>query len=198
MPPVSGIYDSDYVQASCKVRENLSIWTSGKWKHYHVEMIEPFPAGPDNQVDMVALAGLTALPASGTIAKRVVAALQLNDTEMLHLRWCPIDFVAGRLWEQAGQTKFATARTHPRVDPFTVNFDPFFSSTTFWIVGSNRDMNLETLNPIAVAIPAARFQFWGLRYILTEYTKLAGVSDTKEVMAAIGPTTWLPGEYRAV
>lgn len=198
MQGATGIYSNEYIQPVCKIKENMSVWTGGKWHHYHAEMIEPFPAGPDNQIDMIGLAGATVLAANATLAKQVVAALQLNLGEMLHLRWAPIDFVEGRLWEQSGQTKFATARTHPRVDPFTVNYDPYFISTTFWILGSNRDMNLEVINPLAVAIPAARFQFWGLRYILTEYEKLAGVGDVKEVQAAIGPTVWIPAEYRQV
>jgi len=196
MAIISGIYDAAPIQQICKIMENISVWTVSKWYHFKVEMIEPFPPGQSNLVDMVAVTGGVSIAANGTLNKTVVTALQLNDFELLHLRFCPIDFVEGRLWEQAGQGKFMTSRTHARIDPFTHNFDPYFSTTTFWIVGSNRDMALEVFNPLAVAQPAARFQFWGLKYIIVEHTSLRGVSDPKVIQAAIGQTTWLPAEAR--
>jgi len=196
MPLLSGIYDSEAVQPVCKIKENVSVWTVGKWYHFRVDMIDGFPAGPDNLIDMVNIAGATNIAANGTLAKRLIAALQIDSYELLQLRLDVVDQIEVRVWEQAGQTKNATARTHARVAPHSRTYDPNMSLTTFFIIGSNRDVQIEVFNPNAYALPTARVQFWGLRYLVTEHTTLRGVDDKDKVQAAIGASTWLPAESR--
>ncbi len=203
MGALSGIYDADYIQPVAKVKENLSILTLGNWSHYSIEYIEPVPAGPASIVDMVVVAGQTNIAANGTILKRIVPILQLNDLEMVHHRWTPIDNVEGLIYELSGQAKFNAGNVQSRVDLGVRAYDPFLVSTTFWVLGRNRDMNLECRNPMGYAIPAARFQFFGYRYVLKEIN-LAGIDnavltkmkagDIATVRQLIGPTTWLPAE----
>lgn len=205
MPVLSGIYDSDYIQPVAKVKENLSIMTLGNYSHYIIEYLEPLPPGPASVADMVAIAGATGLAANATINKRIVPILQLNDLEFAHLRWEPLDNVEGVLWELSGQARFNSRNIHSRVDRNSRRYDPSLSLTTFWVLGLNRDMNLECRNPMGYAIPAARFQFFGYRYILKEID-LSGLSsdvkikmkagDIATVRASIGTTTWLPAEGR--
>ena len=215
MPTLSGIYDSYLLQPIAKVKENLSVLTTGVYQHYRVEYLEGMPPGPANVVDMVAQAGLTTLVGGGTITKRIVTILQLNDLEFLHLRWEPLDNVEGVLWELAGQARFNTANIQARVDLGTKLRDPYLSTTTFWILGRSRDMNLEVRNPMARATPTARFMFWGFRHLLSMYylTALAArktpdknrqaqivtalkQGDQDIVRELIGVTTWLPAEGR--
>lgn len=225
MPHLSGIYDSAPIQPIVRIKENMAIWTIGKWQFYTAEYIEPIPPGPATIVDMVTVAGVTTIAAGGTIAKRVVPVLQLNSGEMLQLRWEPLDYVEGVLWELAGQGRFASRNIHARTDPDTHLRDPYLSTTQFWIIELNRDMNLEARNPLGYAIPAARFIFWGIRYLvesldideaISNYLdktspglpsserdslkaglkKSISSGDRQVVSNVIGPITWLPAEGR--
>ena len=182
MPMLSGIYDSQVIQPIVKIRENLAIWSVSKWQHYRVENIEPLPRGSPMLVEMVVASGATTIAAYGTIAKRVVLILQPRELEFLHLRWEPIDDVEGVLWEQAGTGKFAARQVHARVSRDTVVRDPYLVTSTFWVLGRDREMNLEVRNPNPVAIPQARFVFWGYRYMLSVLSTAPAV------------TTYVPAE----
>lgn len=208
MPILSGIYDSDRIQPVARIKENLSVLTSGRWRHWLIDYQEPIPPGPASTVEMITLSGATVLAANATIAKRVVAVLQLNANEFLHLRWEPLDDVEGVLWQLPSQARFSARAIHARVNKLTRLFDPTLASTTFWIIGLDRDMNLEVRNPQAVAIHSARFMFRGYRYLLTEHPNFLsapeddkaklGVGDIETVRRYIGPTTWLPAEGKTV
>ncbi|GAI52389.1 unnamed protein product, partial [marine sediment metagenome] len=81
-----------------------------------------------------------------------------------------------------------------------------------FIMGNQKDMNLEVRNPNPVALPQARFQFFGFRYVIeviipkfpetaTDALKEAvrkklEDGDKETVAQYIGPTTWLPAEGR--
>lgn len=179
---VANLYDNGPICPIAKIKENLSIWTVGKWAHYNIRNIEPLPRSSPMIAEMVTLSGATTIGANGTIAKRVVAILQPRALEFLHLRWEPIDDMEGVLWEQAGSARFVTASVHARVTRFTATRDPYLSTTTFWILGPRRDMTLEVRNPNPVALPLARFIFFGYRYMLELLDKEPQV------------TTWLPAE----
>lgn len=205
MPELSGVYDAYYVQPVVKIKQNLSIWTLGQWRHYRVEYIESMPPSPASEVDMVAQAAATAIAANGTIAKRVVTILQVNDLELLQVRMDPIDNMEGIVWEQSGQAKFNSRNIQSRVDRRTRSWDPTLATTQFWVLGINRDMNLEVRNPMGYAMPTARFIFWGHRFILEEHS-LDGLTDEVKkflrlgvldtVRKFIGETTFIPAEGR--
>lgn len=187
---VGNIYDNGPISLIAKIKENLSIWTVGKWAHYNISNIEPLPRSSPMIAEMVTLAGQTTIAANGTIAKRVVPILQPRELEFLHLRWEPIDDVEGVLWEQAGTARFVTASVHARVSRFTATRDPYLATTTFWVLGRQRDMNLEVRNPNPVPLPLARFIFFGFRYMLTLLAK----AEAEEIEAGRRATTWLPAE----
>lgn len=208
---ISGIYDSGPITPIARIKDNLSIYTAKKYSHYQIAFIEPWPRSSPLRVDMVAFAGATTIAANGTIAKRLVTVLQITDGEMFQVRFEPLDDVEGAVWEQSGTGKFTGRTTHARVDMATCLRDPYLSSTQFFIMGYQRDMNLEVFNPNPVALNQARFQFRGERFVLdpitpdlNKYTdkekndittKLAA-GDKETVAQLIGPTTWLPAEGR--
>lgn len=163
---VANIYDNGPISPIAKIKENLSVFTGGDWSHYRIEYIEPIPRSHPTIIEMVTASGATTIAANGTIAKQVVPILQVQDLEFTHLRWEPIDDMEGVLWELSSQGKFATRSVHARVTRFTSVRDPYLATSTFWILGLNRDMNLEVRNPNPVALPLARFVFFGYRYIL--------------------------------
>ncbi|MDD3494178.1 MAG: hypothetical protein PHZ19_11860 [Candidatus Thermoplasmatota archaeon] len=212
MSEVANIYDNGPLSPIARIKDNLSIYTAKKWSHYQVSYLEPWPRSSPLRVEMVALAGATTIAANGTIAKRLLAILQVADGEMLHVRFEPLDDVEGVVWEQSGTGKFNSRNTHARVDMASCQRDPYLAGSTFFILGYQRDMNLEVRNPHPVALNQARFQFMGYRYVLDTITpnldslpdqgakdaviKKLSDGDKETVAQYIGPTTWLPAEGR--
>lgn len=190
MPMLSGIYDGGVIAPVAKIRENLSIYTLGHYVHYRIEYIEPMPWSSPMVVEMVVASGATTIAAGGTIAKQVVNILDLNENNLLHLRWQPLDDVEGILWEQAGSGRYVTQGVHSRVDLSTITRDPYLCTTTFFIFGRDRRMNLEVRNPRPVAQALARFIFFGFRYVLTPLDR----ATIAEIESGRKATTWLPAE----
>ena len=181
---VANLYDNGPISPIARVHDNLSIWTVGSWHHYNIEYIEGLPRSSPMIAELVTISGATVIAANGTVAQQVVAILHVSDNELVHLRWEPLDDVEGVLWEQAGQGRFATRGVHARVNLFSAQRDPNLATTTFWVLGRDRDMQLEARNPNPVALPMARFVFFGYRYLLSELRQ-------KPEM-----TTWIPAEGR--
>jgi len=218
MSEVGTIYDNGPLSLVARIKDTISVYTAKKWAHYQVAFAEPWPRSSPLRVDLVALAGLTAIPANQNIAKRLVPLLQVTDGEMLCVRFEPLDDVEGVIYEQSGTGRFNSRNNHARVDMATCLRDPYLASTTFFIMGKNRDMNLEAQNPNPIALPQARFQFWGYRYVVEEISpdlssvvnqsgqpdstkqeeiiRQLAAGDKTTVAQFIGPTTWLPAEGR--
>lgn len=213
---ISGLNDNGPISPIARIKDNLSIYTAKKWSHFQIDYIEPWPRSSPLAVDMVAvaaiaIAGTTTIAANGTLAKRVLAILQVTDDEMLQVRFEPLDDVEGVVWEQSGTGKFNSKNTHARVTMTTRLRDPYLATTQFFVVGYQREMNLEVRNPNPVALNQARFQFQGIRYVMSPIipnmdgrtdqqkieilTRLAA-GDKAAVEQFIGPTTWLPAEGR--
>lgn len=190
MSEVANLYDNGPISPIAKIKENLTIWTVGQWQHYRIENIEPLPWSSPLVVEMILASGATFLAPYGTIGRRVVAILQPREMEFLHVRWEPIDDVEGILWEQTGTGKFVAQAVHARVTRETARRDPYLATTTFWILGRNREMNLEVRNPNPVIISQARFIFGGYRYML----KPLSVEDGKKIENSQLKSTWIPAE----
>jgi len=211
MSEIGNLYDNGPISPIARIKDTISVYTAKKWSHYQIAYIEPWPRSRPLIVEMVALSGAVIIPANGAIAKRLVPILQVSDGEMLHVRFEPLDDVEGVVWEQSGTGKFNSRNTHARVSMVTGLRDPYLATTTFFILGLSRDMNLEAQNPNPVALNQARFQFFGYRFVLdtlspdlSKYTepqkneiltKLAN-GDKETVAQFIGPTTWIPAEGR--
>ncbi|TET43283.1 MAG: hypothetical protein E3J60_00550 [Dehalococcoidia bacterium] len=212
MSEVANIFDNGPISLIARIKDNISVYTAKKWAHYQVVYTEPWPRSSPLRVEMVAAALVTFIAANGTLAKRLIPILQVTNGEMLHVRFEPLDDVEGVVYQLAGTGKFVSRNTHARVSMTTCLRDPYLATTTFFIMGNQKDMNLEVRNPNAVALPQARFQFFGFRYVLEPITPLfperftdvqkAAVrkkledGDKETVAQYIGPTTWLPAEGR--
>jgi len=215
---VANIYDNGPLSLIARIKDNLSIYTAKAWAHYQIVYAEPWPRSSPLRVDMVALTGNTTIAANGLLAKVLIPILQVTDGDMLCVRFEPLDDVEGVVWEQSGTGKLNSRNTHARVDMATCLRDPYLTASTFFIMGYQRDMNLEVRNPNPVALNQARFQFRGFRYVLESIVPdLSGIllpngqpdakrreliikelaaGDKQTVGQFIGPTTWLPAEGR--
>ena len=205
-PQLSGIYDAAFMQPVCRIKENLSILTQGRWAHYRADFIEPLPPSSPLIVETITASGATVLAALGTIARRVVAILQVNDLEFLQLRGEPLDYVEGIITE-ISQGRFQTRNVQARLSPMTRQWDPDLVTTSFWVMGFQRDMQLEVRNLLNYATPHARFLFFGYRFLLKPWEEIKTFNQTQKdklaegdlatVKELIGQTTWLPAEGRA-
>jgi len=215
---VANIYDNGPISPIARIKDNISVYTAKKWAHYQIAFAEPWPRSSPLRVDLVALAAATIIPANGAIAKRLVPILQVTDGEMLQLRFEPLDDVEGVVWEQSGTGKFNSRNTHARVSMNTCIRDPYLATSTFFIMGYQRDMNLEAQNPNPISLNQARFQFFGFRFVIDEIVpdlsvvvdqsgrpdkkkqeeiiRQLAAGDKMTVAQFIGPTTWLPAEGR--
>ena len=215
---VANIYDNGPLSLVARIKDTISVYTAKQWSHYQIALAEPWPRSSPLRVDLVALAGATAIAANGNITKRLVPILQVTDGEMLCVRFEPLDDVEGVVWEQSGTGRFNSRNNHARVDMATGLRDPYLASTTFFVMGYQRDMNLEVQNPNPIALPQARFQFQGYRYVVEEISpdlssvvtqngqpdkakqediiRQLAAGDKATVAQFIGPTTWLPAEGR--
>lgn len=160
------IYDSGPIAPVCRIGENIAAWTEMKWKYYKVEFIEPIPRSQQYMVDALVTSGVTTLAANGILQAQLLTILQMHKDEMFHVRWEPIDDIEGELFELSAVSRNNMRGGQSRVDLFTKTYDPYLATTTFWVLGENKDAQIETRNPNPVAIFTARFAFWGYRYIL--------------------------------
>jgi len=218
MSEVANIYDNGPLSLIARIKDTISVWTAKKWSHYRIEYAEPWPRSEQTRVDLVALNNVTAIAANGTLAKLLVPLLQVTDNEMLCIRFEPLDDVQFAVWEQPGTGRFVSRNTQSRIEMATKLQDPYMASSTFCIMGFQREMNLEVFNPNPIPLVQARAQLWGYRYILEEImpdlsnitqqggqpdkvrqnriTKALADGDKAAVQEFIGPTTWVPAEGR--
>jgi len=201
MSQISGIYDSGVISPVAKIKENLAVRTQGQWEYFQIDYIEPIPPTPDSTVELITTSGATNLAAGGTITKQLYTVIQSTNSELLHLRFMPLDYgMEVLIWELAGQAKFKTRNIHARVDYNSYLLDPTFNMTTFFVLGRN-DANIELRNASTAVIPMARLKFWGFRYNLRSLVSenhpqwnLLKQGDVDTVRQHIGPVTWVPAE----
>lgn len=168
MSVVGNIYDTEPIAPIAQIEENLTIWTEQKWKWFKVNFIEPIPRSTP-YVFNFCTAAAPVIAANTTVQRQVLAILQMQQDELFHIRFCPIDDVECRIFELAAAARFSTRGGHARVSLFTQLFDPYLASTTFFVIGGeNKDAQVECINTQPVAIGAARVAFWGYRYLVEE------------------------------
>ena len=193
MPETSGIYDSGPIVPVCKIMENLAVLSGGDYHFFQVLFVEPLPRSSPMIADMVQIVQGAAGPgiaAGGILNQTLIPYLRINKgvtiSELLHLRFEPIDDVECLLWETASVGRFATNFVRARVSRFTAARDPFLSSSTIFIMGQDNDINIGVANPNAVLVPQARVAFWGYRYHLGEELKAKPANVTYVVAEGKG------------
>jgi len=85
---IANIYDNGPISPVAKIKENLAIWTDGRWQYFNIGYCEPIPRSSPTSVDLVATAGATTLAAGGTLAQQVVQTSS-----------CRLDLNPGKMWK---------------------------------------------------------------------------------------------------
>lgn len=216
----SGIYSPGPIKPVAEINETLGIFTKKEWVFVRVKSIEGMPYGTPMVIDFVARAGATVLAAGATTAKLLAPLLQINEGELLHLRFKPLDNVEGQLFEVAADGRWTTRSVTARITQESGLHDPYWAASTFWIYGFNRDPNFQVVNNTGYGIPQARFVFWGWRYTVEtkepDFSRLTTVGRTQDTLAIdranrllragdpaaikayIGPATLIPAEGSGV
>jgi len=165
---VANLYDNGPISPIAQIKENLAIWTDGKYKGFEILFIEPIPRSGPYTIDMLVVAQVTNVGAFLTINQAVLPALQVNENELFHSRWSPLDDVEGMLFELTNMPRFNPRGGQARTSQLTEVYDPYLATTTFWVLGGpgNKDASFSCYNPQAIAQTQARFAFFGFRYQL--------------------------------
>ena len=156
----------DFMPKIVSEKQNIAVWSQGRWMYYNVDYIEPLPASGQTIVDFLALSGGSSLAAGAQIALQDVTTFQVDEHQLLQLRFQPIDDIELTLWETRSQGKFATRGVHCRVSLMTRGLDPHFASSEFNVLGRDRDPFISVDNVSAYALEQARALFYGRKYIL--------------------------------
>lgn len=167
MSEVANIYDNGPISPIARIDENVTIWTDNTWKPFRIRWMEGLMPSSPFTFNFCTITAPT-IAANGLAAKQVLGILTMHKLELLHVRWEPIDDVEGRLYQLANAARFASRGAHARVSIFTRLRDPNLATTTFFVMGENKDAQIECLNPNPVVIAIARVSFWGFRYLLDE------------------------------
>lgn len=170
MPIVGNLYDSAPISPVAQIKENLAIWTDGKYVGFEILFIEPIPRSGPYTIDLLPIAQVAFVGPFLTINQALIPALQVNQSELFHARWVPLDDVEGQLFELANMPRYNPRGGQARTSLLTEVYDPYLATTTFWVLGGpgNKDANFGCYNPQAVAQTQARFAFFGYRYQLRQ------------------------------
>jgi hypothetical protein len=169
MPIVGNLYDSGPISPIAQIKEHLAIWTDKKYVGFQVENIEPIPRSGPYTIDLLVVAQVVNVAAFGTVQQNILPALQVNQNELFHARWFPLDDLEGQLFELGNMPRYNPRGGQARTTLLTDEYDPYLATTTFWVLGGpgNKDAQIGAYNPQAIAQTQARFAFFGFRYILS-------------------------------
>jgi len=189
MAEVANIYDNGPISPIAKIHENLGILTEGSYRYFNIYYIEGLPRSRPFIIDMVALNNAANIGAYTQLNAQLVTAIRPGGSdkmkEFLHLRWEPLDDVEGFLFELNNQGRYSAAGVFASVTRFSRDQDPFLAATTFFVLGINKDATIGAYNPNALALPRARFIYWGYRYLVTPLDAKPAVATELPATAAV-------------
>ena len=165
---VANLYDNGPISPICQIKEHLAIYTDQQWRGFKVEYIEGVPRSSAYIVDLITTAGVGTLAPLAAVGGQLLAVLQVSANELVHNRWFVIDDIEGQLWQLSNMARLAPRGGQAGVNLFTPMYDPWLTSTTFWVVGGpgDKDARVGCTNISGATIPQARLGFFGYRYIL--------------------------------
>lgn len=195
MSEVANIFDSGPISLIARVKDKIGVWGSpaAKYIPLRVEYVDNFPASDPFVVDMCFQGGVfNPLPANGQLTKSAPLILQINALELYHFRWEPIDpWCEGQLFEDGAMPKYNGYGGQGRTSIFTRLYDQWLSTTTFFVLGKDNNVNINAVNTTGGAQNSARFQFFGFRYLLSDKNP-----ETGQPWTCDGPITYLPAQGR--
>ena len=170
----------------CRIKENLAVWSQGRWQYFNVAGVESIPAGSVNIVN----AGSVAANTTDTLEE--LTTFDVNDGELLQLRFSPMQDVEVQLWEARSQPRFNTRTIQARVSLMTKAHDPWMESSEFNVLGRDRNAFIAVINNGDYAYAAGRVYFWGHKYKLTP---LRGIEEATDATGILRPVVATTGQF---
>lgn len=142
------------------VGENIGIFTQGDYLFARVVHIEAIPASRQVTQDLGAVNNAASSgPTEITIARA-------QDGNLLHMRMMPLDPVEVQLFQQRAMSRHTVYTATSRVNLSSGRQDPFWSHTTYFVLGNQKSLYGDAFNNSGYNLTAARLRFWGFRYKL--------------------------------
>lgn len=160
----------------CGWKQNLAVWSMGRWHYYNVDYTEPMPLSTQSIVDF------GAQTAGARDALTELTVFDVDEHQLLQLRFFPLDDVEARLWLTRSQGKFTARGLHAEVSLMTRGVDPYFETTEFNILGRDRNAFFEVRNVGDYTLAQGRLQFWGHKYILRPLQNIVEKLDATGVI----------------
>lgn len=157
------VYTPNYsgpIQLIAKPGWYVGLFMSGQWKYMQVQGYETVPESRNVSRNFGNIV------AGGQSALTLVTELQVPSSEFIQMRVKPIDDVEAEIYVPSAIRKWSLDQVAGRVDWWTQISDPYYASTEFYVMGSDRDANMVVYNRTDYALNPTRFHFWGFRYLV--------------------------------
>lgn len=170
-----------------KTGQNLGVYTQGAFKFYRVLHIEGIPASRTTTQNLGALAAAT------SSNQTEITVSNSPEGGLLHLRFRPVDDIELQVAQVQANRKFSADTVISRVMLHSCSGDPYWSATTVFVLGRNRQIYIIATNPSDYAINQSRIITWGFKYVLDPLTP----EQQKVLTYAVGNKlhTLAPDEY---
>lgn len=163
----------------CGIKQNLAVWSMGRWQYYNVDYIEPLPGASS-----VSTINYGAVAASSSVAITELTQFDVDEHQLLQLRFYPIDDIEVRLWEARSQSRFSARSIQARATPLTRRDDPDLLTTEFNVLGRDRNAFIEVINNNPYALTRSRVVFLARRYILIPLANVVEQVDGGGILRA--------------
>lgn len=137
----------------------LVVWVQSAYVPMRVTFVEGLPPSTPLRQN------LGAINTGATIQATLITGVQIDDNQLLQLRFRPLDDVNLLLWHQRGQANFWVRNAAAQVSLHTGLYDPTWRSSTFWVYGKDKDPYIEARNTTDYNLGQCRVQMWGWRAI---------------------------------
>lgn len=163
----------------CRIKENLAVWSLGRWQYFNCDYLEPLPPSSVTIVNNGAVTANSSTPASGGTE---LTTFDVDEHQLLQLRIDVLEDIELVVWETQSQAKFAVRGVITRVSKMTRARDPFLETTEFNVLGRDRNAFIQAFNDGAYNIGEARFVPWGWKYILVPLRNIVEVPDATGIV----------------
>lgn len=176
---------NQFFEPSVRITDNYGVLTtSGTWRFFNCQYVEPLPASVDMVYDAGAISADSVSRANAVdiIEVEGSAKVETDVSEVAQLRFYPIDDIAIAVKQPAASGRFKTRSNEIRVDYKTIELDPTLKSTEIYVYEDDVP-SLDVYNLTNYDLTQSRIQFFGWRICGTQ---LAQRPNTLTYLTASG------------
>ena len=153
-------YEPGPIVPAVKMGQNLGVFTQGSYRFYRCLYIEPLP--PSRQLTQ----DIGSVGANANSAATEITVVNALAGSLHQVRAAPLDDFEAHVTQVRGTGRFITNTQQARIMPTLASVDPYYVSTTMFILGNDRQVYVTAYNQTDYALGQTRLKFWGIRYVL--------------------------------